>query len=42
MPLLFIIGFFLWVWAELAALVAIGGEVPGTLLALLICQHLVL
>ena len=33
MPLLFIIGFFLWVWAELAALVAIGGEV-GVLLTI--------
>ena len=27
MPILSIIGFCLWVWAELAALVAIGGEV---------------
>lgn len=33
MPLLFIIGFFLWVWAELAMLVAIGGEV-GVLLTI--------
>lgn len=33
MPLIFIIGFFLWVWAELAALVAIGGEV-GVLLTI--------
>jgi len=32
-PLLFIIGFFLWVWAELAMLVAIGGEV-GVLLTI--------
>ena len=33
MPLLIIIGFCLWVWAELAALVAIGGEL-GVLLTI--------
>ena len=33
MALLFIIGFFLWVWAELAMLVAIGSEV-GVLLTI--------
>lgn len=33
MALLFIIGFLLWVWAELAMLVAIGGEV-GVLLTI--------
>ena len=33
MPLLFFIGICLWIWAELAALVAIGGEV-GVLLTI--------
>ena len=33
MPLLIIIGFCLWVWAELAALVAIGDKV-GVLLTI--------
>ena len=33
MPLLIIIGFCLWVWVELAALVAIGGEL-GVLLTI--------